>query len=41
MTTKEQSFREENGIEVSQRLGNETHFRQLETAAKRKFLQPD
>jgi len=41
VTTKEKSFREESGIEAGQRIGNETHFRQLKTAAKRKLLQPD
>ena len=33
ISTKEQSFREESGIEVSQGIGNETHFRQLKTAS--------
>jgi hypothetical protein len=37
----EPAFREESGIEASQRIGNETHFRQLKMAAKRKLLQPD
>jgi hypothetical protein len=41
VATEEKSFREESGIEVSQGIGNETHFRQLKTAAKRKLLQPD
>jgi len=38
VTTKEKSFREESGIEASQRIGNETHFRQLKTASQEKAL---
>ena len=34
VATKEKSFREESGIKVGLRIGDETHFRQLETVGR-------
>ena len=37
-STKEKSFREESGIEASQRIGDETPFRRLKAAGRERKL---
>jgi hypothetical protein len=38
VATEEKSFREESETEASQRIGDETHFRQLKTVGRKEAL---